>query len=131
MEGMLAVAGELSGLLVTGGILLAASAVTGYRKRKFEEEEEEEERARDAADTASPTLKSLKKSLLSDGVETNYASDVRYVKLGFHSLFEDKDAKDFELFIAALSRGGVKVSGSEGRILSNRFRFLSLWFSCR
>lgn len=122
MEGMLAVAGELSGLLVTGGILLAASAVTGYRKRKFEEEEEKEERARDASDPASPTLKSLKKSLLVDGIETNYTSDVRYVKLGFRSLFEGKDARDFELFIAALSREGVKVCGSEGKLVVNLAR---------
>lgn len=127
---LLGYAGELSALLVSGGLLLAASvAVKESRKRSRDdsednESEEKTEKNEDLSDGEEDSIsvewRHLRK-LLKDRLQIelvankNDSSDEKYVRLNFASKLPAKvTANDESMLIRALTDAGIKVLGSEG-----------------
>lgn len=124
-------AGELSGLLVSGGLLLAASvAVKASRKRSREEDEDDDadnnHNAKDNKELSDgeedsisaewrQLQKELKEKLQIELVNKTPALDDKYVRLNFSSkLPSSPKADDESRLIKALAEVGIKVLGSEG-----------------
>lgn len=125
---LLSCAGELSALLVSGGLLLAASvAAKQSRKRSREEDELEPSAAREEGELSDgeedsisvewrQLRKLLKTNLQIDLVHRPDAGgDDKYVRLNFAAKLPAKPSADDEnRLIKALSEAGIKVLGSEG-----------------
>lgn len=131
---LLSYAGELSGLLVSGALLLTASAaIKASRKRNREEDDDDENdennngKAKQSGDLSGgeedsisaewrQLHKLLKEKLQIDLVhKTSAAEDDKYVRLNFSSrLPPSPKADDESRLIKALAEAGIKVLGSEG-----------------
>jgi ribosomal protein L12E/L44/L45/RPP1/RPP2 len=131
---LLSYAGELSGLLVSGALLLTASAaIKASRKRNREEDDDDDEndennngkakQSGDLSDGEEDSIsaewrqlhKLLKEKLQIDLVhKASAVEDDKYVRLNFSSkLPPSPKADDESRLIKALAEAGIKVLGSE------------------